>query len=136
MEFGATLKALRKYHRLTQKELAAVVGKTNSAIYDWENGRSYPSLEELVKIADYFNVSTDYLLGRIKLRQPLENLRDDIEKSGDNISTVTLFKRYTKKNMELLNHIIDAFFDESNESSSGIIKEIFDTVGYRIDKER
>ena len=56
MEFGATLKALRKHHRLTQKELAAVVGKTNSAIYDWENGRSYPSLEELVKIADYFNV--------------------------------------------------------------------------------
>ena len=89
-----------------------------------------------MKIADYFNVSTDYLLGRIKLRQPLENLRDDIEKSGDNISTVTLFKRYTKKNMELLNHIIDAFFDESNESSSGIIKEIFDTVGYRIDKEK
>ena len=38
--------------------------------------------------------------------------------------------------MELLNHIIDAFFDESNESSSGIIKEIFDTVGYRIDKEK
>ncbi len=58
------LKELRKSNGLSQKQLADIIGTTNSSICDWERGRTEPPLETVVKIADYFEVSCDYLLGR------------------------------------------------------------------------
>ena len=48
---------------LSQKRLADVLTTNNSSICDWERGRSQPDLETLAKIANYFDVTTDYLLG-------------------------------------------------------------------------
>ena len=47
----------------TQKQLAEKLNTTNSSVCDWECGRSEPDIATLKKIAKYFNVSTDYLLG-------------------------------------------------------------------------
>jgi len=58
------LRQLRKENGLTQKELAEKIGVLNYRIYDWENGRSEPSLDDLVLLAQALDVSTDYLLGR------------------------------------------------------------------------
>lgn len=58
------LKDLREEHNLTQKELGALVGVAQSNINRWENGTVCPSADFVVKLADYFDVSTDYLLGR------------------------------------------------------------------------
>ena len=55
---------LRKSKELTQKELAQKIGYTNSTICDWEKGRSEPSIEALNNLADFFDVSVDYLMGR------------------------------------------------------------------------
>ena len=43
---------------------------SNSAITDWKKGRAKPSTDAINKIADYFDVSTDYLLGRTDNRAP------------------------------------------------------------------
>ena len=59
-----TIKALRKEHGLTQTELGKVVGFTHVAVVKWENGQREPDFSTLMKLADYFGVSTDYLLGR------------------------------------------------------------------------
>ncbi len=48
---------------LTQKELAAKLQTSNSAVCDWEKGRTQPDLQMLIRIAELFNVQTDYLLG-------------------------------------------------------------------------
>ena len=56
---------LRKSKELTQKELAQKIGYTNSTICDWEKGRSEPSIEALNNLADFFDVSVDYLIGRV-----------------------------------------------------------------------
>ena len=50
---------------MTQAELGALLGKTGATVCDWEKGKSRPDLEELIKLADLFHVTTDYLLGRI-----------------------------------------------------------------------
>ena len=61
--FGERLRRLRKDRDITQGQLAEVIGVVPSAIGKYERiANSYPSVEALIKIADYFDVSTDYLL--------------------------------------------------------------------------
>lgn len=62
--FSIRLKELRKERRMTQKQLAEAIGTTDDCVYFWEKNRSEPSIAEIVRLADYFDVSTDYLLGR------------------------------------------------------------------------
>lgn len=54
----------RKLNKVTQRQMADYLQITQPSYIRYENGTSQPSLENLVKIADYFDVSVDYLLGR------------------------------------------------------------------------
>lgn len=58
------LAELRHERELTQKELANIIGIDPSTIANYEVGSRSPDYFTLVKIADYFGVSTDYILGR------------------------------------------------------------------------
>ncbi len=62
-DFGSVLKQLRKSHNLTQKELGVHIGLSKAVISKYENGIGYPAFDILILIADYFSVTTDYLLG-------------------------------------------------------------------------
>lgn len=61
--FGDRLKELRKIHNLTQDDIAKIFNITRNAVHSWETNKSQPSIEVITTLADYFNVSTDYLLG-------------------------------------------------------------------------
>ena len=54
----------RKINNVTQRQLAEYLQIAQPSYIRYENGSSEPSLENLVKLADYFDVSVDYLLGR------------------------------------------------------------------------
>lgn len=58
------IKELRNAHGLTQVEFAKRLSVSKQAVSNWENNNIQPSIDMLVKIADYFAVTTDYLLGR------------------------------------------------------------------------
>ena len=58
------IKSLRQAKHMTQVELAKELGLTKQCVSNWENDNVLPSVEMLIKIADHFGVSTDYLLGR------------------------------------------------------------------------
>ena len=62
--FAVRLKELRMEKRLTQQQLATALQTTDDSIYSWEKGRSEPSIAVIRKICDFFEVSSDYLLGR------------------------------------------------------------------------
>lgn len=62
--FTARLNELIKEKGITKKELADAVGTSKALVTIWTQGKSLPSVIFLTKIADYFNVETDYLLGR------------------------------------------------------------------------
>ncbi|MFK4568133.1 helix-turn-helix domain-containing protein [Enterococcus sp. UD-01] len=64
MSFGYRLKMLRTSKKMTQTELGNILNVTKSSISGYENGTRFPDQESLVKIADYFDVTTDYLLGK------------------------------------------------------------------------
>lgn len=60
------LKKLRKNENLTQDQLASKIGITRDTLANYETGRREPDFTTLKNIASYFDVSTDYLLGRSK----------------------------------------------------------------------
>ena len=64
MNFGLKLKTLMEESQLTQTELAKSIGFTQRAISKWVNLQSEPTETAILKVADYFSVSVDYLLGR------------------------------------------------------------------------
>lgn len=61
--FPSILKQLRQSKNLNQKQFAEEIYISPSAVSQYETGHTMPSLETLDRIAHYFNVSTDYLLG-------------------------------------------------------------------------
>ena len=62
--FAILLKHLRQSKQLNQVQLAEKLGVKKQSISNWENDNIMPSVEMLEKVADFFRVSTDYLLGR------------------------------------------------------------------------
>lgn len=71
VDFGRKLKELRIQAGLTQKQLAERVKVTKSVISYYELQERYPSPEMLIKLANIFHVSTDFLLG-IEKQQTLD----------------------------------------------------------------
>lgn len=69
--FGDRIRELRAAKGISQVELAERLSVSKQTISNWENGNILPSIEMLVKLADYFGMTTDYLLERTD-RQILE----------------------------------------------------------------
>lgn len=92
--FGSTLKTLRKRHNLTQQELGLRIGLSKAVVSKYENEMGYPTFDVLIKIADYFGVSTDYLLGVSK-----EKTIDVSELSESQLDTVyRIIEEFNKAN--------------------------------------
>ncbi len=69
------LKQLREQHKLTKKQAAEGIGMTERAYIAYEYGERDVSTEQLSKIADFYHVTTDYLLGRDTSEpEPLDSL--------------------------------------------------------------
>ena len=78
MDFGNRLKTLRIKKKLTQHQLADLLGLTKSVISAYENGLRYPAYDVLIKISRIFKVSTDFLLGvEIKREIDTSGLTDE-----------------------------------------------------------
>ena len=62
MEFHEKLRNLRKDRGITQEELAEVLYVSRTAVSKWESGKGYPSIDSLIAISKYFEVTVDELL--------------------------------------------------------------------------
>jgi transcriptional regulator with XRE-family HTH domain len=62
-KFSDRLKDLREEQKLSQRQLAEAVGTSQANISRWEAGTQDPSTEWIVRLAEYFRVTTDYILG-------------------------------------------------------------------------
>lgn len=76
------IKTLRRKKNLNQAELGKILHVSQQTIGSWETGRAIPGSDTLNTLADYFNVSTDELLGRKvdpAVSSDLDEMLDDIE---------------------------------------------------------
>ena len=110
-KFGNVLKELRNEKHLTGEELGKALSVTKVAISNWENGNRTPDTDMLKKIANYFDVSLDYLLGRTDER----NLNTDKPQLNENITTISAHR---------INGDIDNLPDEAIDKINDYIEMI------------
>lgn len=93
VEIGKQLKKLREEQEISQQELADYLTISRQTISKWELGKSLPDIENVVRIADYFNISVDVLIGRKKAsffeslfggKERRQNLMDQGSKKTNN----------------------------------------------------
>ena len=77
---GERIRALRESMNYSQMKVAEIFDIGQSSVVRYEKGEASPSLELLVKIADYYDVSLDYILGRTE--NPQGKLYDCLPKNG------------------------------------------------------
>ncbi|WP_247934696.1 MULTISPECIES: helix-turn-helix domain-containing protein [Streptococcus] len=80
--FSNRLKELRQKAKVTQKELAQSINSSQQNIALYEQGRRKPKYETLEKLSVFFNVSTDYLLGKTDFPEPDSDI--DLDTAIDN----------------------------------------------------
>lgn len=82
MNIGEQLQQLRNNKNVTQAEVAEELIVSRQTISSWENGKSYPDIEMLIHLSEYYHVTIDELIkGDVKMKQNIEkNSMDDKQK--------------------------------------------------------
>lgn len=102
MEVGQILAELRTEKGLYQKELAAYLRVSVGTISNYENGVHYPDPDTLCKLAEFFEVTTDYLLGRTSFRYNPELLYRPLTESysvSDLVNTTLVLTPRNKRSL-------------------------------------
>jgi len=91
--FKKNIKYLRKQKKLTQIELSEELGVKRTSVINWENGYSYPGMETLFKVKEYFDVTLDDLLlgiigANTKATKQLQNIKSDETHIGDDSKSI------------------------------------------------
>jgi len=74
MEFGERLKALREEKKITRLSLSNILNVSYSTVSKYETNIRFPDKETLITVANYFNVSLDYLLCRSDIKETAEEV--------------------------------------------------------------
>jgi transcriptional regulator with XRE-family HTH domain len=96
MKPGEKIRYLRLKNNLTSRELSKALNISESSISLYENGKRKPSIELIIKVADYFNVTTDFLLGVSDnyLTNPEKDSKADFSEVLENIITLLNNQNY------------------------------------------
>ncbi len=96
-KFSENLKQLRRISNLTGSELAKKLNISQSALSNWETGRHYPHLEDVIKISEFFDISVDDLLGidKRKFKHEIISYNDKVLKENFNEEVEIMFEDLT-----------------------------------------
>lgn len=101
---GQRIRDLRKQKRMSQTELAKSAGVSQTTVTAWETGKAEPSSSAVARLADIFNVTTDYLLGRPNKQETKKN---DVELSDDDVIMTWRGKPLSDEDRELIRRIMN-----------------------------
>ena len=96
------LKKIREKKKVTQIRLSIACEVSQETISAYESGKSFPSVETLIKMADFLGTSTDYLLGRINDDMPLLS----IKKNDFDVTDLMLLDTFDKLTKDKKNKVI------------------------------
>lgn len=83
MEYAQNLKSLREDNDLYQKDIAKILGTSQSYYAQYENGKRPLPIEHLIKLCKYYDVSADYILGLTDNPKPQWNIKNNITIAGN-----------------------------------------------------
>lgn len=118
--FAQNLKRLRKQHNLTMKQLASYIDVSQSKISKLENEQISPHIEDIINIANYFNISTDELLGKTKkqLWEDIDEYNTKVLNESFNENFRVLFedlKILTDTELEYIQYAVDILKKKGNK---------------------
>ena len=102
MFLGYRLKFLRRCRGISQTALGEIIGVSKVAISGYENGSRIPSMETLMQMINFFNVSADYLLGR-DINTVCEDDEKEVVLSREDLNIINILR----KKRELYNKIAE-----------------------------
>lgn len=107
--FGERISELRKEQGMKREELAQYLNCSVAAVGNYENGNRTPDFETLVKIADKFNVSTDFLLGRSENKTTDINILSICEYTGLSEDSIYTIHYLSEKNKKIIEFFIQSY---------------------------
>lgn len=107
MSYGDELSELRKDKGLHQTELAKILDVTSGAISNYESGINYPSVKNLIKLSDFYNVNCDFLLSRTRIRTSWMDMTSKIKLSKHSIAIDDLLNMFQSLNIENRDSIVN-----------------------------
>lgn len=106
----ANLKKLRHKKGISQQMLADAIGTSQQSINKYENHKIEPNIEMLIKIADYFETSVDYLTGHTDIDRVIENVkRYDLGAAESEL--IDNYRKLSPKQRESIESIIDNYLE-------------------------
>ena len=124
--YGEMIAKLRENKKLTQEELANKLGISRAALSHYEKCRREPDYATLKKIADYFEVTTDYLLGRSNVSTPADTIAQAL--SDDKELSIFWAELRQREDLQLL-------FKQTKDLSPATIKRIIKYIKMVEDEE-
>ena len=120
MELKDTLKYIREKNGLTKRELCEKTGISERAYLTYEFGEREPKISVIAKLADFYGVTTDYLLGREPAPDPFADLNLNKESEEDVINKyMSLPPNIRACLMDVLLQLADAAKQRKNEQPDG-----------------
>lgn len=117
-----TLKELRETSKESMSKTADALGIPKGTYASYEYGKREPNIEMISKIAEHFNVSTDYILGRPGAAPPIDGLSEMIAQNAANDIEKTLLEMYfgldAKKRGAFLQELVDVVNQNQKNSES------------------
>ena len=104
------LNALMVEKDITQIALSTAIGKTQETISAYLNGKTKPSVEVLLKLAEYFNTTTDYLLDRTDVRIQIDDMKPG-ELKDEEYAFILKYRKLSKDKMEKVKGYVDGLID-------------------------
>ena len=106
---------LLKVNCITAKKLTDELNLSNSAVTDWKKGRAKPSTDAVIKIANYFNVSTDYILtGKDYSNESTSKLFINTVDENE-VILVTNFRKLNNTNKKIFLCLLEALLESKSE---------------------
>ncbi|MBQ7119925.1 MAG: helix-turn-helix transcriptional regulator [Oscillospiraceae bacterium] len=137
--FPRTLSLLRKEKGLSQRKVAVELGVSQAVLSHYENGLREPGLEFVAKAADYYKVSSDFLLGRTMSREDYTITAEDLPDSSEDKDNVLRGSMMATLNKKLLMNSLSVIFDIVGKSKNKkLINEtamFFDVAVYKVFRE-
>ena len=102
------LKTLRAQKNLSQQKLADILHISQQSVYKYENGISSPDLDTVIKMADFFNCSVDYIIGYSDVPHKVEFLTETML-NEDELRLIMAYRKLTTSKKHAIRTVIESY---------------------------
>ena len=105
------LKILRQEHGISQQRLADAIGVSQQSINQYENHSVEPDISVLTRLADHFNTSIDFIVGRTDIRRPIEHT-EFFHLNRDESDTITRYRALKGSEKQCITQMIKVLLEK------------------------